>query len=114
MSHDIGETFQQYNSGFSAADCKEIISGDGKLWINANPTIFKHETGNAWDELTDYTNLVTADGIHLMTYENNVLKRSDDGGELWYTVPASLFNRPSHDGFGQIFACGNLFFVHVQ
>jgi len=113
LSHDIGETFQQYNSGFSAADCKEIISGDEKLWINANPNIFKHETGNAWDELTDYKNLVTSDGIHLMAYENNVLKRSDDGGEIWYTVPASLFNRPSYDGFGQIFACGNLFFVHA-
>ena len=112
LSHDIGQTFQQYNTGFNAADCKEIISGDEKLWINASPKIFKHETGNAWDELTGYKNLVTADGIHLMAYENNVLKRSDDGGEVWYTIPASLFNRPSYDGFGEIFACGNLFFVH--
>jgi uncharacterized repeat protein (TIGR01451 family) len=113
LSQDVGETFQQYNTGFSAADCKEIISGDDKLWINANAKIFKHETGNAWGELTNYTNLITADGIHLMAYENNVLKRSDDGGEIWYTVPASSFNRPSYDDFGQIFACGNLFFVNI-
>ena len=113
LSHDIAQTFQQYNTGFNAADCKEIISGDDKLWINANEKIFKHESGNTWDELTDYTNLVTADGIHLMAYENDVLKRSDDGGELWYTVPAALFNRPSYDNFGQIFACGNLFFVNI-
>ncbi len=113
LSHDIGQTFQQYNIGFNAADCKEIISGDDRLWINANAKIFKHETGNAWDELTDYTNLVTADGIHLMAYENSILKRSDDGGELWNTVPASLFNRPSYNDFGQIFACGNLFFVNI-
>ena len=113
LSHDIGETFQQYNTGFNAADCKEIVSGDDKLWINANEEIFKHESGNAWDELTGYKNLVTADGIHLMAYENNVLKRSDDGGQLWSTVPASLFNRPSYDDFGQIFACGHLFFVNL-
>ncbi len=113
LSHDIGQTFQQYNNGFVAADCRSIFAGNDKLWVSANGEIFKKESGAEWDELNNYENLVTDDGTHLMAYVNSVLKRSYDGGELWYTIPAPLFNEPSHDDFGQIFACGQLFFIHV-
>jgi photosystem II stability/assembly factor-like uncharacterized protein len=113
LSHNNGESFQTFNTGFTGADCEEIVHGSDKLWVNANSSVFKNENVNQWPELEYFKNIASGDGTHFLAYASDVLKRSSDGGELWYSIPSSLFNQPDHSQFGKISACGNLFFVHV-
>ncbi len=111
FSKNKGDTFETHDSGFRATNVSEIVTGNNRIWINANTLTFQNAGGNQWPIIFDCTKIQSTIEGTLLALIHGVLSRSDDGGSNWSAIPLSAFGLTSYSSLREIYSSGNIFFA---